>query len=95
MKSSRRPKDLDGLALVGVVPRTGRVELEPGRELGWLTVIGPSAGDKRYTKFRCRCGVLVIRRQHSVMQHWRAGATARCDECNKQHKRELFTKAAP
>lgn len=77
--------DLMGRAQSGQAPRTPlKVTLPTGGELGWLTALRQSAGDKRFTVFACRCGGQVIRESRKVVAAREAGGIPACDKCRAE-----------
>ena len=67
--------------------RNPTVPLEPGTEIGWLTAVKQSTGDKRYTLFVCRCGEPVIRMHADVREGAARGAVPACKACRSKAMR--------
>lgn len=74
----RETNDLRGL---GQRPRNPTRALEPGKEYDLLTALHQSAGDGRYTVFRCRCGERVIRASRLITRYLKLGMRQACPGC--------------
>lgn len=84
-----RPKDCAKYDLRGLSQRDRNpaTVLTFGAEYGHLTALRQSAGDKRYTVFRCRCGEQVIRMSSDVSESIKLGRTPMCKVCRAKERR--------